>query len=802
MPADRVPPGPLCGILLISTATLLLEISLTRYFSFHLWFHYAFMIISIALLGLSGASTTLALLRPRLERHPPARVLVSSALACAVAILLSLPVLGVLSSWWTSESQASRGWDAIIIGLYWLTLFVPFFCAGAALSWAIRTYAGQFNTAYAFDLIGAAAGCLLAVALLSWLHPELALASAAVVALLSAICFATGDRRQRRLIPRLAVGGLVVAALAAVAGDRLVGAAVTPTKGLAGDLAAGGEIVASRPSMTGRVDVVRDPRRRFSWGLGGNFQGSFPEQLAVRIDGDALTTITRYDGDFASWEFTEYSPATLPFVIGRPQSVLVIGPGGGMDVVNALGHGARSITGVEINRQIIDLVRGRFGEFTGGIYDHPAVRIVHSDGRNYIESSDERYDLVQLTFVDTFAALSSGALSLSEDFLYTREAFAAYLEALSDDGLLALGMVGGQALSLAVLTETATRDLGLDLGAHLFIAHHPRKSHSMVFLFSRRPLSAEQVERGIDFVARAGLAILFAPGHEAASDPEIVRFLSSDDPDAFVAGYPRDIRPETDDKPFFFRRSKWTAVLGGSLGGRGNLLIILGIAVLFALGLIVLPLALTMPGALRRHGSEMRAFTFVGLGFIMLEMALLVKFSLFLGHPVRSLALVLFSMLFFAGLGSAAGRLLLARRGGDRPALRSAAVMVVPFAAIAAIGVAYGFLLPRLFDLWMGLSIAARVGLAVALLAPLSFLMGMPLPVCLARLRHRGEKLVLWGWALNGAASVIGSILTIVLAHALGYRATFLLAAACYLLASFSLLRKRLDRPAPPAPAP
>jgi hypothetical protein len=785
----------LCGILLISASTLLLEISLTRYFSFHLWFHYAFMIISIALLGLSGASTALALLRRRLERHPPLRVLAASALACAAAILVSLPILGLLSSWWTAETDASRGWDATIIGMYWLTLFVPFFFAGATLSWAIRTFAGKFNTAYAFDLVGAALGCLLAVVLLSRLHPEQALAAAAVVALASAICFASGERQARALVPGLALAGLVVAALTALAGNRMVGAATTPTKGLARDLQTGARIVASRPSMTGRVDVLQGPGLGFSWGLGGSYRGRFPEQLTVRIDGDALTTITRYDGDFGKWAFTGYSPATLPFIIGRPRSVLVIGPGGGMDVVNALGHGASSVVGVEINHQIIDLVRGEFGDFAGQIYDHPAVRLVHSDGRNYIESSDARYDLVQLTFVDTFAALASGALSLSEDFLYTREAFEAYVHSLSDRGVLAIGMVRAQALSLSVLTEIATRDLGLDLGAHLFIAHHPRKSHSMVFVFSRRPLAAEQVARGIEFVERAGLGIVYAPGHEAVSDAELVRFLGSDDPDAFVTTYPGDIRPETDDKPFFFRRSKWTALLGSSLGGRGNLLIILGVAVVFAIGLIVVPLALTAPGVLARHGRELRAFAFIGLGFIMLEMALLVKFSLFLGHPVRSLAVVLFSMLFFAGLGSAAGRVLLGRGGGDRPGLRSASALVVPFALIAAIGLGYGYFLPQLFSRWMGLAIVARVGLAIALLAPLSFLMGMPLPISLALLRSRGEKLVLWAWALNGVASVIGSILTIVLAHGLGYRATFLLAAACYLLASLSLLRTRAAKP-------
>ncbi|MEE8277907.1 MAG: hypothetical protein V3R89_04215 [Thermoanaerobaculia bacterium] len=794
---ERLPITTLLGIALVSASALLLEISLTRYFSFRLWYHYAFMIISIALLGLSSAASFLALFRKRIAALAPHRVLGYGAWLAGASVLATLPLLALLNQAWVREAGAV--WRLfLLLALYWGVLFVPFFFAGCALSWSIETYSDRISRVYAFDLLGAALGCLAAVGLLSRFLPEQSLAFAAALAMGSSFLFLARERGFH-WIQLLGPLGFLLALAAGLWGGSLVGAQVTPTKGLAQDLRAGGVIKATRPGITGRVDVIAANTEGFAWGLAPRFRDAIPPQLALRIDGDALTVMTRYDGDFSKWSFTDYMPSTLPYAVGDPKKVLVIGPGGGMDVVNGVERGAEAVVGVEINGRIIELMQDDFDEFAGHIYRHPSVRIVHSDGRNFVESSSEKFDLIQLTLVDTFAAISSGALSLSEDFLYTTEAFQAYLDSLTPDGYLVLGRTIYEGLPLTVLLDSAIRGLDTDLREHLFIADNPGLLHGLVFLFKRSALTQEEIERGTAFVRKAGLRLLYAPG-ESTGDPRIAEFLNHPDRDRFIRESPIDLVPETDDKPFYFRSSKWTSLLGTHTGGRGNLLVILAVAILFALGFILAPIQVTAPSGLRSHGRFLLYFAFIGLGFIILEIGLVVKFALFLGHPGRSLTVTLFSLLLFSGLGSRASQGLfdedaLAGRGLPRRAM-------LPFFAVFLLAVLDAFFLSTFFSAWMGLALGLRIALSVLLIAPLGFLMGMPLPIGMSLLRERGRSFVLWAWGVNGFASVVGSIGCVLLAHLAGYRSAFLVSAGCYLAALLSLLRAQTDgRTESPTPA-
>lgn len=771
------------GIALISASVLFSEIALTRFFSFRLWYHYAFMIISIALLGLSGAATAMALLRERLARLGAPRVLAAGALLYAVALGVTPAVLAAVGDLFLQTPSITRLQGFALIASCWGVLFVPFFLAGCVISWAIETFASRMGAAYGADLAGAGLGAAAAAWLLFHVHPEAALPLAGSAAVLAAVLFhaAHGPPRAGMLA---AAGAALLVCVGVNRIDVPNAVRVTPSKGLAQDLRAGGRIVASRPSPAGRVDVVALPGFRHAWGVSAESADEFPEQLAVRIDGDALTAVTRLDGDLGAWRFADAMPSSLPFALRAPDSVVVIGAGGGMDVGNALARGARHVIGVEVNGAVIDLVRGPFAAFAGDLYRHPRVRIVHGDGRNFIEGTKARYDLIQLTLVDTFAAISSGALSLSEDFLYTTEAFRAYLGALSPDGMLALGRTVHEALPLAALVDAASRDGAVDLGRHLFVADDPEILHSLIFVFSSSPLTPDEIARGRSFVHRAGLRLRYAPGAEAESDPELAAFLSARDRDEFLAGFHRDVLPETDDRPFYFRASKWSDVLGTYTGGRGNLWIVLLVAVLFAAGLIVAPLALTAGGTARSHAGLLGYFALIGLGFILLELGLLTKLVLFLGHPVRSLTVSLFALLLFSGVGSAISRALLRRSTGA--GLR---LLVLPLFGVAILATGYGVLLPHWLSAWMGLDLTVRVAVATAFIAPLGLLLGMPLPIGMALVASRERALVLWAWGANGAASVIGSVACILLAHAAGYTSAFLAAAACYLLASLFLVR-------------
>jgi hypothetical protein len=617
---------------------------------------------------------------------------------------------------------------------------------------------------------------------------------AAAAALLFLVAEPMRPRQRRRLGVPAAILLLVAALLASGRFDRWrFDGVVTPTKGLWQELRAGGRVVASAPSMTGRVDVVDGVLRRFAWGLGAGYPGPFPEQLSLRIDGDALTAITRWrgDGDRAGWRFADRMPATLAHAMLRPRKVLVIGAGGGMDVVNALRQGAVSVTGVELNASIVELMRGRFASFSGNVYDHPRVRILHDDGRSFVEHTPERYDLIQLTLVDTFAAIGSGALSLAEDYLYTTEAFDAYVDRLTPDGALAFGRTVYEAQTLPILLEAATRGRGIDLRRHLFVAGNPRERNSLVVVFCRRPLTSEEVVRGQSFAAQAGLEILYAPGVATPSGGPIRAFLDAPDKDRFVRDAAGDLRAETDDRPFYFRSSKWSALLGTYAGGRGNVLLVLLAAVVFGYGTIVLPLRALAPASIARHRRDLLLFGCLGVGYITLEMALLVRFALFLGHPVRALAVTLFALLLSSGLGSWLSRVLAERFDAERGRRLLPAALL----GVVVLGTSYAFALPPLFAAWMGLGLAARVAIAVLLIAPLGALMGMPMPLAVVELRGERPELVLWAWGLNGVCSVVGATACILIAQAAGYRTVLLVAVAAYAVALAVTNKESRPRP-------
>lgn len=784
------------GVGLIAGASLFLEIALTRYFSFHLWYHYAFMIISVAMLGLSSASVSLGVFTKRVSSIPPGQFLSAMAFLMGVAVLLSLPVLAFLNSKWVAEDTDAVHIFTIVI-LYWLTLAIPFFFAGAAISWSIQLCSDQVNTLYAFDLIGAATGSLAAILVLSHMYAEQAMALSAAIAFFASLVFARRPSPEPTRVLRLVfpILGLLGATFLCFWGEHIVGSTVTPTKGLAHDLSQGGRIVTTVPSMNGRVDVIEGKLRGFAWGLDA-YQGSFPPQFAIRIDGDALTSITQFHGDFSEWAFTSYMPGSLPYALKTPSTVLIIGPGGGMDVVNAVGHGAKRVVGVEVNEAIIGLIRGPYANFSGNIYTNPHVTIVNSDGRNFIERTPPHsYDLVQLTLVDTFAAISSGALSLSEDFLYTKEAIQGYIRALTPDGYLVLGRTVFEGIPLMALLDAA--DAGNDptnLGKHILMMDKPPLGHSLVMLYKRSPLTMDEIQRGLKFGSQGGFRLRYAPNLESISDRQIVAFLHSSDRKAFLDQFGSDLRPETDDRPFYFRDSKWTTImgtyssskwtdfLGASHSAKGNLLLIFGVAVLFSFFGILLPLRRRAQIPLRGYGGELIYFALIGMGYIILEIALLTKFSLFLGHPVRALAVTLVSLLLLSGVGSAFSPKVANRFPN------------LPFMNIAVFSLLCPVILPLVFHAWMGLDLFIRICLSILVISPLAFFMGMPMPIGLSDLHVRKRSLTLWAWGLNGTASVIGSVAAVILAHAMGYNSLFLIGALCYLIAAVCRLRIRPEQ--------
>jgi spermidine synthase len=780
------------GVFLISMAVLTLEIALTRIFSVTMWYHLAFMVISTALLGFGASGAYLTARRavrnePLTGRLPIFAALTTLSIVLAFALITRLPLdplAPLLPGLSDAERFAQTAWLIVLLLAEYILVVVPFFFAGLTLGGAFATFARRISTLYFADLIGAGLGCLLVVALLWALPGQGVVMVAAGLAALATFCFHQ-DAGGRRILTYAAP----LAALALFSGaplaERLFPLHIPPSKPLYQAYADPTiALVYTGHTPFARVDVMYRPGASLgAWGLSARCPAPPPpEQMFITIDAAAIAAITRFNGDLETISFVNCAPSSLAYRLGErpPQSALIIGPGGGIDVLTALYNRVPRIVGVEINPLIIALVADKalYRDFAGGIYtDYPNVEIHAAEGRNFVARTTERFDLIQFSQVDTWAAAAAGAYSLSENFLYTVEAFLDYYDHLTEDGVLTVGRwyfdPPQQAFRLVTIGTAALEARGVADPAQHFIV--VRAGDTATFIMKRSPFTPSEVVRIRQLTEQLDFIILYAPDVGDA-DNWFVRFFRAPDRAAFFATYPLDVSPTTDDRPFFFEYYGWSN-LGDFRSGKVTLLILLVQALLLASGFILWPL-----WRFQRHGLAMRGagyflsyFAALGVGFILIEVGLMQRFVLFLGHPVYATSVVLFAILFFSGVGSFLSGWLLGE--GDPRALQ---VRVIPLLALGAL--VYIFLLPPLFRALIGLALEARVGIAVALLMPLGIGMGMPFPLGIRLVDRVNPALVAWAWGVNGFSSVIGSILTIMIAQSYGFSLAIGVAVVVYLL--------------------
>ncbi|MEX0696317.1 MAG: hypothetical protein WD099_02125, partial [Dongiaceae bacterium] len=606
---------------------------------------------------------------------------------------------------------------------------------------------------------------------------------------------------------RLAAAGL--AALAAVSAAAWpadwLRPLPSPYKGLSLALSVpDARVIAERSSPLGLLSVVESPTVPFRHAPGLSLTATTepPPQLGVFTDADAMTAITRFDGDPRRLDYLDQQTAALPFHLLRRPRTLVLGAGGGADVLLALYHEAAGVDAVEIDPQMVALLRDDFAEFAGRLYERPGVAVHVAEARSFVESSSRRWDLIHVALLDSFTAAAAGVQALSESPLYTVEALGAYLDHLAPGGILAVtrwlrtpprDSVKLFATAIAALEAQGVADPGRRLAAI-------RGWNTATVLVRNGEFGPAEAAAVRAFAAARSFDLAWLPGLERA---ETNRFNRTAEPylydaavallgperERFLADYKFHVAAATDDRPYFFRFFKW-ALLPEllALRGRGGFalldsgyLVLVGTlaqAVATSLVLILLPLAWLRGGNGGGLARWRVAVYFLALGFAFLfvEIAFIQRFTLFLGHPLAAIAVVLCAFLLFAGLGSGlSGRL--ADRW-PRGALPLAAASIVAFAGL------YLVLLPRLFPALMALPLGAKVPLALALIAPLAFAMGMPFPLGLRAVSRRAPGLVPWAWGVNGCASVIAAVLASLLAMHLGFTAVVALALALYAVAA------------------
>ncbi len=794
---------PFLSIAIISAAALGYEILLMRLFSIIQWHYFAYMVISLALFGYGASGTFIALTRKfLLDRFKPAYwlglVLFGlSSVACYLAAQ-QLP--------FNAEEILWDPYQSLYLLAIFLLLSLPFFFAASAIALALSRHTGVIARLYAADLLGAGLGSLALAGLLFVVFPATALKYLGAAGMFAAWVATRELRMTHGYWQIAALLGAVV--LLALPGNWLE-PQVSPYKGLSQALRVTGTQVIERQSSPLGVLAVMASNTvplRYAPGLSLRAATPIPEQLGLFTDADALSVINRNPRG-EPLAYLDQLTSALPYYLADRQRVLVLGAGGGSGVQQAMNHRVPHIDAVEINPQVVELVREQYADWSGGLYDHAAVHVHVADARGYIQRSRQYYDLVQISLLDSFGASSAGLYALNENYLYTVEALQDYLERLAPGGYLAISrwikLPPRDTLKLVATAVAALKNRGVTApGQQLVLV---RGWQTGTLLLKNTAFTAAEITALRRFCADRAFDVAWYPGMPASAanrfnilkEPwfyQATAALTGNNPAAFIDAYKFAITPATDDRPYFSHFFKWD-VLPELLALRGQgglplleagylvLVATLAIAIVVSAALVLLPLLVLRTEPHDRSGTDNRIrvalyFLAIGLAFLFIEIACIQKFILFLQHPLYAVATVLTAFLVFAGLGSAwTGR----QSQSAKPAAQQARLAV---AGIGVLGIGYTLLLNPLFAQLVQLPMPGRILVAVLLLAPLAFCMGMPFPLGLAQLGKQLPRMVPWAWGINGCASVLSAVLATLLAIQFGFNTVIVLAVLLYLLAA------------------
>ena len=692
------------------------------------------------------------------------------------------------------------------IGFTYAVIAVPFVVSGVVVCLALTGFPERVSRLYAADLAGAALGCMLLIVVIGYSDGPTAVLWVSVLASIGAMMFAL-DTPSRALRRAATVSTLVL--LMAAVGHTILVWREFPVFRI---LYMKGSFEArplyekwnsySRVRVRGSQKTEEPPQ---GWGLSPVLpESSRVRQMQMDIDVGAGTVLTGYSGDLQTVQHLKYDVTNIGYYIQHDPSVLVIGAGGGRDILSALVFGAKSVTAVEINKDIIRTVNGRFGDFTGHLDRDPRVRFVNDEARSYVARSKERFDTIQISLIDTWAATAAGAFVLSENSLYTVEAWTTFLQHLTDDGILSVSRWyfqdrPAEMYRTTTLAVEALRAVGVtDPRRHIVVirnmqlANRPADTPDGVgtILVSRRPLSDAELDTLDRESARLQFDVPFSP--RRVTDETYVRLTTPEGRAEFLRAYPVNVAAPTDDSPFFFNMLRLRDVVRPELLDFGKLslnmkavatLAVLLVTVSFLTAVcILLPLWLTRDRVnLSGAGALLVYFISIGLGFMLIETSQMQRLIIALGHPTYGLSVVLFALLLSSGIGSylTAGitEPLAARLGRGRL-----------LAAVAVLAV-FGLITPTVVRWIEPMTTSVRILAAVALLFPAGLMMGMAFPLGMKLAAGRASDLTAWFWGLNGAASVMASVLSVCIALTWSISTAFWVGWLCY-VAAYAAFRR------------
>ena len=774
------------GLFLLALSLLMHEILLTRLFSVSLFYHFAFMAVSIAMFGMTIGALAV-ILYPKLfpsDKFQTRLGLCSLGVAAAQTVFVMAQVF----------MPMANGTGQVVSVNFILAQF-PFLFGGICLSLILARYRESAGRLYAVDLAGSALGCLAVILVFAFADGPTAVLVAAALASVASWSFLRGSKSRRLRMTSLAALAVLAAAVAINATFVARHESLLRLRYVKGKYE-------ERPlyekwNHFSRVQVENQPQLPVC---------ARPPSYRLEIDANAETDLTQFDGDVATLGYLKHDLQNAALFL-RPQAdVMVVGAGGGRDILSALAYGAKSVRAVEINQDISGTANGPYGDFTGHLDRRPEVTYVTDEARSYLARTPDKFDVLQISLIDTWAASAAGAYSLTENGLYTVEAWRLFLGRLKPHGVLTVtrwytrGMPS-EIYRITSLAAEALRERGVadprghimivknNIGGRVFSADNENLG---TILVSNDPFSQQDVASLEKFASSSGYTLALTP--EKSVDPTLA-FLANGQADGnWFRAFPIDITPPTDNRPYFFNMLRFEDAFRtdmGKFGYNGHnmeavavLLQLLALVSILSVICILAPAWLTLGDhAWRKAFWPSVYFVGIGLGFMLVEISQMQRWSVFLGHPTYSLAVTLFSLLVGSGIGSF---------WADRTlAAHPRRAILAHWTVLGLALVFYGLFAPFVSSVFSSSATWLRSSVVVLSMLPLGVCMGAAFPLGLARVARHTSSLVPWYWAVNGATSVCASVLAVVISMRWGMSAAFWLGVVGYALAAVGMLMER-----------
>lgn len=763
----------LAGIFFISLSVLMFELALMRYLSVILFPSIAFFGITLAMFGLTLGGIFVYLFPNFFISKKQNVALYSSTIIMGLSQVYFAYII--------PSYNPGAGMTGLI-GMFALVT-LPFFASSIFLTIVFMRSSKFMGRLYAFDLAGAGMGVILSIVAVSYFNINQVMIISALMTFLGQALFFKNTKPIFYLAVILAISasGFFLYRRNSVEPDLRYNKFGPETN-----------VVFSKWNSFSRISLQNEATARTIVSLSPKFGNmNYQErQMGISIDADAYTPVLEYNGKPDSVIFLTHDLSAAAYKITKPGRALIIGPGGGRDVLIGFLHDYQ-IKGVDVNPIVVnDLMKDRLKEFSGNLYNQPGIDVVVNEGRSFVQRDQTKYEVISLPLVDTWASTIAGNLSLVEGYLYTVEAFQDYLGHLSHGGVLTISRWFIDGDRLVSLFTAAARQMGIrDPESHVIVMsryYENRGPWLNNYLFSAAPFTQDQISQTDNFARENGFVVTYTPGKNDHLGGIYGKIIDAVKNNKLIANTQYNMAPVYDNNPFFFMHTPIKKLFAKSRftdfgklpdGGLGMTLLA---ALIFAAICLLLPLIFSIrqlwaPRRITKTLKHLVYFGLLGISFMLIEIALIQKFILYLEYPTYSYSVVLTVALMFAGMGSLFSERLNASSKANfyKIAFGIAGYLLFSFLATNII-----------FKHTLGWPIAFKIATTVVLNAPVALMMGMMLPLGFARLEIEDmKKLLPWCWAFNGALSILGSVGAVIIAMVLGFSTVLFLGAGGYVLA-------------------